>query len=136
MWYHSDHNSQRAWRGQRILLHLGAVDWETTVYLNGKNLGGHRGGYDAFTFDLTRHLDPGQGAGVGRSVLDPTDTTWHLHGKQTLQPAGCSYTATSGIWQTVWLEPVPLTTSIETVRAVPDRGKWRVEDDVDRSRGQ
>ena len=54
------------------------------------------------------------------SVLDPTDTSWQLHGKQTLHPAGCSYTATSGIWQTVWMEPVPLTISIETLQAIPD----------------
>jgi len=120
LWYHRSIQIPEAWRGQRVLLHFGAVDWETTVALNGHELGGHRGGYDAFTFDLTRALKPGAAQDLVVSVLDPTDTTWHLHGKQTLHPAGCSYTASSGIWQSVWLEPVPLTTRIETLHAVPD----------------
>ena len=73
---------------------------------------------------LSPSISPGAQTGETQelvvSVSDPTDTTWHLHGKQTLHPGGCSYTASSGIWQTVWLEPVPLTTSIETLHAVPD----------------
>ncbi|MGO8926514.1 MAG: glycoside hydrolase family 2 protein [Limisphaerales bacterium] len=120
LWYHRLVTVPEAWRGQRVLLHFGAVDWETTVYLNGRELGGHRGGYDSFTFDITGALRSGETQELVVAVLDPTDTTWHLHGKQTLHPAGCSYTATSGIWQTVWMEPVPLTTSIETLYALPD----------------
>ncbi len=120
LWYRRTFTVPEAWSGQRLLLHFGAVDWQTTVFVNGRELGGHRGGYDAFTFDITKALKPGQTQELVVSVWDPTDTTWHLHGKQTLRPAGCSYTASSGIWQTVWLEPVPLTTSIETLRAVPD----------------
>lgn len=120
LWYHRRVNIPETWRGGRVLLHFGAVDWETTVYLNARELGGHRGGYDAFTFDLTRALKPGEAQDLVVSVLDPTDTTWHLHGKQTLHPGGCSYTAVSGIWQSVWMEPVPLTTSIETLHAIPD----------------
>ena len=120
LWYRRRITVPESWRGQRVLLHFGAVDWETTVYLNGRDLGRHRGGYDAFTFDLTRALRPGEAQELVVSVLDPTDTTWHLHGKQTLHPGGCSYTAVSGIWQTVWMEPVPLTTSFETLRIVPD----------------
>jgi Glycosyl hydrolases family 2, sugar binding domain/Glycosyl hydrolases family 2, TIM barrel domain/Glycosyl hydrolases family 2 len=120
LWYRRTLALPEVWHGQRILLHFGAVDWETTVYLNGRELGGHRGGYDAFTFDITKALKSGAAQELVVSVLDPTDTSWHLHGKQVLHPAGCSYTATSGIWQTVWLEPVPLTTSIESLYAVPD----------------
>ena len=108
------------WAGRRILLHFGAVDWQATVFFNGRELGSHRGGYDAFTFDITKALKPGGIQELVVSVWDPTDTSWQLHGKQTLHPAGCSYTASSGIWQTVWLEPVPMTTGIETIRAVPD----------------
>jgi hypothetical protein len=123
LWYHRTITIPETWRGQRVLLHFGAVDWETTVFLNGRDLGGHRGGYDAFTFDITAALKPGEAQELVVSVLDPSDTSWHLHGKQTLHPAGCSYTATSGIWQTVWMEPVPMTTSIETLQAVPDLEK-------------
>jgi hypothetical protein len=120
LWYRRTITIPEAWRGQRVLVHFGAVDWETTVYLNGRELGGHRGGYDAFTFDITKALRPGETQTLVISVLDSTETTWHLHGKQVLHPAGCNYTASSGIWQTVWMEPVPLTTSIETLLAVPD----------------
>jgi hypothetical protein len=119
LWYHRALAIPETWRGQRILLHFGAVDWETTVYLNGRNLGGHRGGYDAFTFDITKALTSGAAQDLVVSVLDPSDASWHLHGKQVLHPGGCNYTACSGIWQTVWMEPVPLTTSIETLSAVP-----------------
>ena len=120
LWYRRTFTIPKEWSGQRILLHFGAVDWQTTVFLNGRELGGHRGGYDAFSFDLSRALLKEASNELVVSVWDPTDTTWHLSGKQTLKPGGCSYTASSGIWQTVWLEPVPLTTSIETIHAVPD----------------
>ena len=98
------------WPDRRKLLHFGAVDWQATVFLNGRELGSHRGGYDAFTLDITKALKPGGIQELVVSVWDPTDTSWQLHGKQTLHPAGCSYTASSGIWHTVWLEPVPMTT--------------------------
>ena len=120
LWYRRQFKLPAAWAGQGVLLHCGAVDWETTVYLNGRELGRHRGGYDAFTFDLTRALRPGETQELVLSVWDPSDSSWQLHGKQSLHPGGCSYTATSGIWQTVWLEPVPANGSIETLRAVPD----------------
>lgn len=120
LWYRRIFTLPQEWAGQRVLLHFGAVDWETTIFLNGRSLGSHRGGYDAFTFDLSKALKAGDTQELVISVWDPTDSTWHLTGKQTLRPAGCSYTASSGIWQTVWLEPVPMTTSIETLNAVPD----------------
>jgi hypothetical protein len=120
LWYRRRFSIPDDWAGRRILLHFGAVDWQATVFLNGRELGSHRGGYDAFTFDTTKALKPGGIQELVVSVWDPTDTSWQLHGKQTLHPAGCSYTASSGIWQTVWLEPVPMTTSIETIRAIPD----------------
>ncbi|MCX6903569.1 MAG: hypothetical protein NTW03_08845 [Verrucomicrobia bacterium] len=120
LWYRRTFTVPKEWAGQRVLLHFGAVDWEATVFLNGRELGSHRGGYDAFTFDLTKALKRDGAQELVVSVWDPTDTTWHLSGKQTLRPAGCSYTASSGIWQTVWLEPVPMSTSIETLHAVPD----------------
>jgi hypothetical protein len=119
LWYHRTFSIPEAWRGNRVLLHFGAVDWEATVQINGRDVGSHRGGYDAFTLDITRAIRSGETQEVVVSVLDPSDESWHLHGKQSLHPGGCSYTASSGIWQTVWLEPVPMTTSIETLHAVP-----------------
>ena len=105
--------------GQRILLHFGAVDWEATVWVNGKKLGNHRGGYDAFSFDITDALkrDGEQELVVG--VWDPTDAGTQPRGKQVRKPGGIFYTPTTGIWQTVWLEPVPKT-GIEALKIVPD----------------
>jgi hypothetical protein len=105
--------------GSRWLLHFGAVDWETMVYVNGKKLGEHRGGYDPFTIDVTDALtkDGKQELVVG--VWDPTDTGSQPRGKQVLKPGGIMYTANTGIWQSVWLEPVP-ETHIDRLKIVPD----------------
>ncbi|NNM07371.1 MAG: hypothetical protein HKO65_19915, partial [Gemmatimonadetes bacterium] len=93
--------------GTRWLLHFGAVDWEAEVFLNGVRVGGHRGGYSPFSFDVTDHLIPGRDQELVVSVWDPTDRGDQPRGKQVLEPRGIWYTAVSGIWQTVWLEPVP-----------------------------
>jgi beta-galactosidase/beta-glucuronidase len=98
---------QRA-RRQRILLHFGASDWQTSAWLNGHRLGLHQGGYLPFHFELTAHLQAGENELVV-AVWDPTDTHWQARGKQVLQPKSIWYTAVSGIWQTAWLEPVPET---------------------------
>ncbi|WFE36374.1 AbfB domain-containing protein [Micromonospora sp. WMMD975] len=99
-----------SWNGRRVLLHFGAVDWQTTVWVNGVAVGGHTGGYDAFTFDVTPQLRAGANEIVVK-VWDPTDSRQNGSlppiGKQTKQPGGIFYTPSSGIWQTVWLEPVP-----------------------------
>lgn len=95
------------WNGQHVLLHFGAVDWETTVEVNGTKFGPHKGGYDAFTYDITAALkknDDEQEIVV--TAIDPTDKGEQPRGKQTLNPRGIWYTPTSGIWQTVWIEPV------------------------------
>ena len=107
MWYHRRFTVPPEWNGKRLLLHFGAVDWEARVFLNGRDLGSHRGGYDAFTFDITPALKGSGPQDLAVSAWDPSDSSWQLHGKQALHPAGCSYTACSGIWQTVWIEPVP-----------------------------
>jgi beta-galactosidase/beta-glucuronidase len=119
LWYRRTFSVPKDWAGQRILLHLGAVDWETTVFLNGRNLGSHRGGFDGFSFDITSALKKDGAQELIVSVWDPTDAGWQLRGKQTLHPGGAAYTACSGIWQTVWLEPVPLS-SVESLHAAPD----------------
>ncbi|MEH1163881.1 AbfB domain-containing protein [Micromonospora sp. CPCC 205539] len=110
------------WSGRRTLLHFGAVDWQSTVWVNGVQVGAHTGGYDAFTFDVTPQLNGGTNEIVVK-VWDPTDTRQNgslpLIGKQTKTPGGIFYTPSSGIWQTVWLEPVPAA-SISSVDVYPN----------------
>ena len=88
-----------------MLLHFGAVDWQCTVYINGKEIGTHTGGYDPFYFDITDHLKKGRQELVVR-VWDPTDEGPQPRGKQVKNPNSIWYTPVTGIWQTVWLETV------------------------------
>jgi beta-galactosidase/beta-glucuronidase len=105
--------------GVRSLLHFGAVDWETEVFINGQKAGEHRGGYLPFTFDITELLQEDGENELIVSVWDPSDRGSQECGKQSLKPKAIWYTAVSGIWQTVWLERVP-ETSIESLRLTPD----------------
>jgi beta-galactosidase/beta-glucuronidase len=119
LWYRRTFSVPLA-KGNHMLLHFGAVDWRTEVWVNGKPAGHHDGGYDPFTFDITDQLKPGPGPQeIVVAVWDPTDTEVHPRGKQVLDPSGIWYTAVSGIWQTVWLEPVPVT-HIEQLTMIPD----------------
>jgi hypothetical protein len=96
-----------AWRGRRVLLHFGAVDWEARVEVNGAPIGVHRGGYAPFSFDITDSLGAGAENELVVEARDPTDFGTQCRGKQSLRPRGILYTACSGIWGAVWLEPVP-----------------------------
>lgn len=91
---------------ERYLLHFGAVDYEATVYINGQKVGSHKGGYTAFSYDITKFIKEGNNE-IVVGVYDPTDRGIGPHGKQSLNPSNIYYTASSGIWQTVWLEHVP-----------------------------
>lgn len=122
MWYR---RSFKRPAGAHVLLHVGASDWETRVWVNGKDVGRHRGGYDRFTFDITNALTPGGEQGLLVSVQDPTDAGPQPRGKQVLKPEGIWYTPTSGIWQTVWLEGVP-STYIEGLKVDPSSKTGRV----------
>jgi len=126
LWYRRTFEIPKKWNDKRVLLHFGAVDWDATVWLNGKKLGNHRGGYDPFTFDVTDVLKEGAKQEIIVSVWDPTDTGWQARGKQVNKPGGIMYTAVTGIWQTVWLEPVPQT-YIESLSIVPDIDKGEVQ---------
>ncbi len=103
----------------RLLLHFGAVDWETVVSVNGQKVGEHRGGYDPFTFDITDALKPNGEQELVVAVSDPTDGSFQPRGKQVRKPHGIWYTPTTGIWQTVWLESVPKT-YIRALKIEPD----------------
>lgn len=111
--------------GEKVLLHFGAVDFQATVYVNGKEIGTHSGGYEAFTLDITSALKTGENELVVK-VYDPTEQGIGPHGKQVLHPANIYYTASSGIWQTVWLESVPKV-NIESLILTPDIDKGVVQ---------
>ena len=128
MWYRRTFTVPPDWRGQHVLLHFGAVDWQTAVYVNGQAVGGHKGGYCAFSFDITGQLKAGANELIV-NVYDSTDVAdrYQAVGKQSLQPRGYWYTANSGIWQTVWLEAVPAS-HLTRLDLTPDvaNGKLRV----------
>lgn len=106
LWYERTFTVPREWKGKRVLLHFGAVDWMTDIWVNDIKVGSHTGGYTPFCFDITSALNAKTNTLVVR-VWDPTDDSYIPHGKQVNNPRGIFYTAVTGIWQTVWLEPVP-----------------------------
>ena len=119
MWYQRPFAMPEAWRAGRVLVHFTAADWDTEVFVNGKSVGRHIGGYDPFEFDITDALKPGDSQELVVSCWDPTNEGGQPIGKQTLHPGGIFYTPTSGIWGTVWLEAVPKT-YMKELKLVPD----------------
>jgi beta-galactosidase/beta-glucuronidase len=131
LWYRTTFRVQPAMKGSTMLLHFGAVDWECDVYVNGIKAASHRGGYDPFTVDITPHLGKGRLQKLELRVWDPTDEGPQPRGKQVNEPHGIWYTPVTGIWQSVWLEPVP-ETHVSSFRLVPDidRQKLSVTTDI------
>jgi hypothetical protein len=122
IWYRRKFDVPAAWRGQRLLLHFGAVDWQAKVFVNGKEVGSHWGGYDPFSCDITDALTQSGPQELIVSVADPMRS--QAAGKQSrplfLKPRGSIfYECATGIWQTVWLEPVP-NTYVASLKIVPD----------------
>ncbi|MEO8498134.1 MAG: sugar-binding domain-containing protein, partial [Planctomycetota bacterium] len=107
LWYRRTFTIPKDWTEPRTLLHFGAVDWKASVWVNGKHVGDHQGGYDPFSFDITDASNGGAEQELVVGVWDPTDTGSQPRGKQVKDPRGIWYTPVTGIWQTVWLEPVP-----------------------------
>ncbi len=107
LWYRTTLEKPRGWDGRRVLLHFDAVDWSAEVYLNGSLACTHTGGYTAFTVDATEALESGR-AELKVKVWDPTDDPKYSipRGKQVSNPSGIWYTPVTGIWQSVWMEPV------------------------------
>ncbi len=118
LWYKSSVTINDA-KGKNTLLHFGAVDWQCTVFVNGKEAGKHEGGYDPFTFDITSFLKRGAKQDIAIRVWDPSSDGPQPRGKQVKNSAGIWYTSVTGIWQTVWLETVPKT-YIATTKQTPD----------------
>lgn len=127
VWYQREFTISDSWSEERLLLHFGAVDWEAEVWVNGIKIGTHRGGYTPFSFDITPFLSTGNQILTVR-VWDPTDQGPQPRGKQVTEPHAIWYTPVTGIWQTVWLEPVP-EKSLRSVRVTPDldKSRWLVD---------
>ncbi len=106
LWYSRTFTIPPAWKGSHIMLNFGAVDWKADIWINGIQIGSHRGGYTPFSFDITPWLTAGKSQELLVRVWDPTDRSYQPRGKQVSRPGGIWYTAVTGIWQTVWLEPV------------------------------
>ena len=119
LWYRRTFTSPESWKDDRVLLNFGAVDYECVLWINGGLVGAHKGGFDSFSFDITPFLKSGANE-VLLAVTDPSDTGEQPRGKQQLRPQGIWYTPVSGIWQTVWLEPVPRDLYLAELRLTPD----------------
>lgn len=119
LWYQRTFTIPSKWRkGYKVLLHFGAVDWKADVWVNQVKIGQHTGGFTPFSFDITAALQSGENELVVRA-WDPTDKGTQPRGKQVNKPSGIWYTPVSGIWQTVWLEPVPIQ-SIVNIKTTPN----------------
>jgi hypothetical protein len=118
LWYHRKFSVPDSWRGQRVRLHFGAVNWQSQVWVNGEFIGQHQGGYDAFTFDVTDSLQWHGTEDISVCVTYPASGD-QPRGKLSTKPEGIFYTTCCGIWQTVWLEPVPAV-CIDRLQTTPD----------------
>ena len=127
LWYQRTFDVPSAWRGKQILLHFGAVDWKAEVWVNDVKVGEHTGGFTPFYFDITSVLNKGNNDLVVK-VWDPSDRGEQPRGKQIANPHGIWYTPVTGIWQTVWLEPVA-TQYITNLKTTPniDNNSVKVE---------
>ncbi|GAG28277.1 unnamed protein product, partial [marine sediment metagenome] len=119
LWYRREFTIPEPLTYGRIMLNFGAVDWKTTVWVNGTKVGEHKGGYDSFSFDITDVLQDAGPQEIVVSVWDPVDAGTQPRGKQVKKPRGIWYTSVTGIWQTVWLESVPAA-YIKSLKIVPD----------------
>jgi beta-galactosidase/beta-glucuronidase len=133
LWYSRSFKIPFNWKDGKVLLHFGAVDWKTDVWVNDVKIGQHTGGYSPFSFDISSALVKGDNKLVVK-VWDPTSNGDQPRGKQAYNPGGIFYTPVSGIWQTVWLEPVA-EHYIATLKTTPDidKSKLKVEVETDKA---
>lgn len=128
LWYQRTFDVPSSWKGKQILLHFGAVDWKANVWVNDVKVGEHTGGFTPFYFDITSALNKGNNQLVVK-VWDPADRGEQPRGKQVERPEGIWYTPVTGIWQTVWLEPVAAQ-HIAHLKTTPDIDKKTVKVEV------
>jgi len=120
IWYRRQFDVPTAWSDRNVILNFEAVDWSAAVWVNGSFVGAHKGAYDRFSFDITAHLRKSGPQILVVCVDDPTSMGTQARGKQQMPQQGIWYTPVSGIWQTVWIEPVAKSASIKEVKIVPD----------------
>lgn len=133
LWYRRTFFVPPRWKNKRLMLHFGAVDYEAQVFVNGRSVGTHSGGYMPFSYDISPYLKASGPQELIVRVFDPTDLGGQPRGKQTLRPGGIMYTSTTGIWQTVWLEPVARVAAVRNLHLVPDVDNRRVKITVNAS---
>lgn len=129
LWYKRNFKIPTSWKGKQVLLHFGAVDWKTEVFINNIKIGNHVGGYTPFCFNITPYLSASGDQKLIVKVYDPTDRGYQPRGKQVREPNGIWYTPVTGIWQTVWMEPVE-EKYISQLKSVPDIDNWVLNIDV------
>lgn len=130
LWYSRQFRVPKQWKNKRIMLNFGAVDWKAEVYVDGQLAGEHVGGYDPFSFDITDLLAKGKEHNLTVKVYDQTNLWYQPCGKQIVNPHGIWYTPVTGIWQTVWMEPVE-TAYVESYMAVADISEGKVKVSVE-----
>jgi beta-galactosidase/beta-glucuronidase len=126
VWYNTAFTVPNGWNGNDVLLNFGAVDWEAEVWINDIKVGSHTGGYEPFSFDITPFLNNKKSQKLTVKVWDPSDEGPQPRGKQVKNPEGIWYTPVTGIWQTVWLEPVN-EKSFENLKFTPDIDKNQIK---------
>jgi len=129
LWYKRTITLPDTYKNKNVLLHFGAVDWLTDVFVNGKLVGSHKGGYDPFSFDITSFLKKGKDQELVVRVWDPSNDGPQPRGKQVKNPEGIWYTPVTGIWQTVWTEAVAKT-YIASFTETPDVDKSQLVLDI------
>jgi beta-galactosidase/beta-glucuronidase len=131
LWYRTNFEVPADWNGKNVLLHFGAVDWRADIWINDIKVGSHEGGYTPFSFNITPFLNAASQT-LTVKVWDPTSDGPQPRGKQVNEPEGIWYTPVTGIWQTVWLEPVAQK-SISNLKTVPniDNGTVKVSAEVE-----
>ena len=127
LWYKRTFSVPANWKNRDIVLNFGAVDWKADVFINDVLIGSHQGGFTPFSFNITPYLNGKSNQKLVVRVWDPSDKGYQPRGKQTSNPEGIWYTPVTGIWQTVWIEPVA-TNHITSVKSIPniDNGTMNV----------
>ena len=136
LWYERPFTLPKKWKGKNVLLHFGAVDWHAEVYVNDVLVGEHKGGFDPFSFDITPYLKKSGKQTLKVKVQDATDNSLQPRGKQCFINRSIWYTPVSGIWQTVWLEPVaPAHINNYYIVSDIDKGEMAIEVDATAAEG-